>query len=181
MTRSTILTTLAAASSLLMLLPVPALAQLNGSHTLGDYGVQSGTQALPGFYASLFYYHYGTDTIKDAEGKTVSLSPDSPASMGFTALAPILSYVRKSNVLGANYGVLVVIPLANGSLEAPAFGLTQGISTGFGDVLLRPLDLGWHTKRADIVRDSSSTRPLAATPWVATTTSARGCGPTSRF
>ncbi len=150
MKRSTILLTLGAAVSLTVLLPAAARAQLNGSHTLGDYGVQSGTQPLPGFYASLFYYHYGTDTIRNADGKTVTLSPGSPAKMGLSALAPILTYVSTSKILGANYGVLAVIPVANGSLEAPAFGLTQGISTGFGDVLLRPLDLGWHTKRADI-------------------------------
>jgi hypothetical protein len=28
--------------------------------------------------------------------------------------------------------------------------MTQAIGTGFGDVLIRPLDLGWHTKRADV-------------------------------
>lgn len=144
------LTILAAAISLPLVLPAPALAQLGGSHTLGDYGVGSGSQALPGWYASLFYYHYDTDTIKNAEGKTVTRSPDAPASLGLTAFAPILSYVGKSKILGANYGILVVIPLANGSLEAPAFGLAQGIGTGLGDVLFRPLDLGWHTKRADV-------------------------------
>ena len=149
MKRSTIVT-LGAAVSLTVLLPVPARAQLNGSHTLGDYGVQSGTQPLAGFYASLFSYRYGTDTIRNADGKPITLSPDSPGSVGLTALAPILSYVSKSKALGANYGVLVVIPLANGSLEAPAFGLTQTIGTGFGDVLFRPVDLGWHTKRADV-------------------------------
>jgi hypothetical protein len=150
MKRSTILITLGAAVSLTVLVPVPARAQLNGSHTLGDYGVQSGSQPLPGFYASLFYYRYNTDTIRNADGKAITLSPESPGSIGLTAVAPILSYVSKSKVFGANYGVLVVLPLANGSLEAPAFGLTQTIGTGSGDVLFRPFDLGWHTKRADV-------------------------------
>ncbi len=150
MKRPTILMTLGATVSLTLLLPVVARAQLNGSHTLGDYGVQSGTQPLPGFYASLFYYHYGTDTIRNADGKIVTLSPDSPGSIGLSAFAPVLSYVSRSKILGANYGMLAVIPLANGSLEVPAFSLSQTIGTGFGDVLFRPLDLGWHTKRADI-------------------------------
>ena len=61
---------------------VPAQAQLNGSHTLGDFGVQSGSQPAPGFYAALFYLHYDTDTIKDADGDTVRLAPDSPGSLG---------------------------------------------------------------------------------------------------
>jgi hypothetical protein len=58
----------------LTLLPAAtAHAQLNGSHTLGDFGVQSGTQPQPGFYASLFYVRYDTDTIKDADGNTIRL------------------------------------------------------------------------------------------------------------
>ena len=61
-----------------LLLAVPAQAQLNGSHSLGDFGVQSGSQPAPGFYAALFYYHYGTDTIRNADGNTVRLSPERP-------------------------------------------------------------------------------------------------------
>ena len=63
---------LATACGLLLILAAPAQAQLNGSHTLGDYGVQSGTQPLPGFYAALFYLRYDTDTIKDADGNPIT-------------------------------------------------------------------------------------------------------------
>ena len=55
---------LARACGLTLLFAVPAQAQLNGSHTLGDFGVQSGSQPQPGFYAALFYLRYDTDTIK---------------------------------------------------------------------------------------------------------------------
>ena len=61
---------LVAASALTLLSAVPAQAQLNGSHSLGDFGVQSGSQPQPGFYAALFYLRYDTDTIKDADGNT---------------------------------------------------------------------------------------------------------------
>ena len=36
--------------ALTILLAVPAQAQFNGSHTLGGFGVQSGTQPSPGLY-----------------------------------------------------------------------------------------------------------------------------------
>lgn len=147
---STILAMLGVVCGLTLLLPVPAQAQLNGSHTLGDYGVQSGTQPRPGFYGALFYYHYATDTIKSADGKTLTITPDQPGSAGLNALAPLGWYVSKAKVLGANYGFQVVLPWANGSIEAPAFQFTQTISTGFGDMLVRPLDLGWHAKKADV-------------------------------
>ena len=69
---------LSTALALTLLLAVPAQAQLNGSHTPGDYGVQSGSQPSPGFYAALFYLRYDTDTIKDADGNTIRPAPNSP-------------------------------------------------------------------------------------------------------
>ena len=80
---------IATACGLLLILAAPAQAQLNGSHTLGDFGVQSGSQPAPGFYAALFYLRYGTHTIKDADGNTVSLSPESPGSLAVSAVAPM--------------------------------------------------------------------------------------------
>ena len=128
----------------------PARAQLNGSHSLGDFGVQSGSQPLPGVYAGLFYYRYSTDTIKDSAGNTVSPSPGAPSSVALAAAAPMLWYVSKAKFLGANYGVMVIVPWANASLEAPAFGLLNTIDTGLADMVVRPIDLGWHTARADV-------------------------------
>jgi hypothetical protein len=148
MTRRTILGVVAGLATLV--LAVPAQAQLNGSHTLGDFGVQSGTQPHPGFYAALFYYRYDTDTIRNADGDTIRLAPDAPGSLGMNAAAPLLWYVSKAKVLGANYGAFVVLPWANASLEAPAFGLASTVATGLADTLFRPLDLGWHSKRADV-------------------------------
>jgi hypothetical protein len=141
---------LARACGLVLLLAVPAQAQLNGSHTLGDFGVQSGTQPQPGFYAALFYLRYDTDTIKNANGDTVRLSPSAPGSIGVAAIAPLAWYVSRAKILGANYGAMVVLPLANASIEAPAFAISEAVDTSVSDLLVRPLDLGWHTPRADI-------------------------------
>jgi hypothetical protein len=58
--------------------------------------------------------------------------------------------VSKTKFLGANVGALVVVPFANASLDAPAFAIADEIDTGVADMLVRPIDLGWHTKRADI-------------------------------
>ena len=139
-----------AACGLTLVLAIPAQAQLNGSHILGDFGVQAGSQPAPRFYAALFYLRYDTDTIKDADGNTVRLAPDAPASSDLTAAAPLLWYVSNAKFLGANYGVMAVLPWANASLEAPAFGLTDTVGTSFADILVRPLDLGWHAPRADV-------------------------------
>ncbi len=141
---------LAAAFVLMLLSAVNAHAQLGGSHSLGDFGVQSGTQPAPGFYAALFYLRYDTDKIKDKDGNDVSISPGTPSSIGVNAIAPILWYVTDKKLFGANYGAFVSFPFANASLEAPFFGLGETVSTGFADMLVRPLDLGWHHDRYDI-------------------------------
>ena len=57
-------------------------AQLNGSHSLGDFGVQSGSQPQPGFYAALFYlslrhrHHQG-----QGRKHRSALAPNSPGSI----------------------------------------------------------------------------------------------------
>ena len=89
-----------AACGLTLVLAVPAQAQLNGSHILGDFGVQAGSQPAPRFYAALFYLRYDTDTIKDADGNTVRLAPDAPASSDLTAAAPLLWYVSRQRSSG---------------------------------------------------------------------------------
>ena len=143
---------LAQACGLTLLFAVPAQAQLNGNHTLGDFGVQSGSQPPPGFYTALFYLRYDTDTIKDADGETVRLPQTSPApgSLAVSAVAPMVWYVSKTKVLGANYGAMVVFPFANASIEVPAVQLTNTVGTSFSDMLIRPLDLGWHTSHSDV-------------------------------
>jgi hypothetical protein len=162
------------APALTLLLAAPAQAQLNGSHTLGDFGVQSGSQPLPGFYAALFYLRYDADTIKDADGNVVRVSPNTPGSIAVSAVAPLAWYVSKAKVLGANYGAMVVLPLANASIEAPAFAIGKTVETSLSDLLVRPLDLGWHAPRADVttgLQIHAEGRMSAA----AATTSGRAC------
>lgn len=144
--------TIRAAATLAMavLLPAPSAAQLNGSHTPGDYGVQSGSQPAPGFYAALFYLRYDADTIKGVDGNIVRPAPNSPGSITVSAVAPLAWYVSKAKFLGASVGAMAVLPLANAALEAPAFELGDTIGTSVSDLLVRPLDLGWHTARADV-------------------------------
>ena len=141
---------LAQACGLTLLFAGPAQAQLNGSHTLGDFGVQSGSQPQPGFYAALFYLRYDADTIKGRDGNIIRPSPSAPGSIAVAAAAPLAWYVSKSKILGANYGAMAVLPIANASIEAPAFSLSETVDTSVSDLLVRPLDLGWHTARADV-------------------------------
>jgi hypothetical protein len=134
-----------------VLCATPAYAQFNGSHTLGDFGVQSGTQPMPGFYLAGFFYRYDTDKVLDRNGDRIVFDPASPSSLGIHAFAPIAWYVSKAKVLGANYGVMAVLPFANGTIEVPAAGLESTTGNQLADLYIRPIDLGWRTPRADVV------------------------------
>ena len=64
------LTNLLAVTALLLalLFPLAGHAQLSGHNTKGDFGLQSGTQAPPGFYVVALYYDYSADTLRDGNG-----------------------------------------------------------------------------------------------------------------
>ena len=140
-----------ALAGLATLVARPAYAQLNGENLLGDNGVKSGSQPAPGLYLSGLYYFYNTDTIKDANGNRITFDPNRSGSQKLHVIAPVFLYVSKAKVLGAQYGAMAVLPFANGALEAPAFGLDESVSTGMADMYLVPIQLGWHTPRADII------------------------------
>jgi len=137
--------------ALAALVAAPAYAQLAGENVLGDNGVKSGSQPAPGFYTSLFYYLYDTDTIKNADGNRVTPDPTGAGSQKIQVVAPIFIYVSRARVLGAHFGMMAVVPFANGALEAPGFSLSEDVSTGAADIYLVPFQLGWHKPRADIV------------------------------
>jgi hypothetical protein len=63
---------------------------------------------------------------------------------------PLIMVVTKKQVLGANYGFMVAVPVANGSLEAPGLALQSDISAAFADTYVVPIQLGWHLSRADV-------------------------------
>jgi hypothetical protein len=144
------LATRAACAGLALLAAIPAQAQLNGAHLLGDFGVNAGTQPPPGFYAAGIYYNYSTSTIKDRNGNTIQPFPGEPSSLDINAYAAVLWYVSKAKIFGATYGAFVVPAWVDASLEAPAFSINSSSPTKFTDLTVRPIDLGWHLSGADI-------------------------------
>ncbi|MEZ5292911.1 MAG: transporter [Vicinamibacterales bacterium] len=143
--------TAAFAALVTAVLATPAAAQFNGENLLGDMGVKSGSQPEPGVYWSNIYYRYFTDTITDPDGRRIQIDPSGKASQTIQAGMPLLYAVSRKKVLGAHVGALVVLPIARGSLEMPGLGLSEDVSTGLSDLYVMPLQLGWHTTRADAV------------------------------
>ena len=130
----------------------PARAQLNGANILGDTGVDTGTQAPPGFWVGGLYYHYRTDSIRKADGSKLTLDPSQPSSLSIPAFAPTFAFVTKGTILGGgHYGVLIAPGVTNAALEAPAFGFDKQTSTGAADTYIVPAQLGWHFARGDAI------------------------------
>jgi len=127
----------------------PARAQVNGENLLGDMGVLSGSQPAPGLYASFIYYRYDTSSLRGADGRSLPLDPSGKGSQTINAAVPLFYYVTPKKILGANFGMMAVIPTAAGSLEAPGLGLSEDASYGLSDLYVMPAQLGWHTRRAD--------------------------------
>lgn len=129
-----------------ILLPHPASAQLGGHNILGDNGLQSASQPPPGFYVTGVSQNYHTSTIKNRVGDTLPVE----SSLNLGLLVPAVSVVTPVKILGANYGMLVTFPFSGARLEFPRLDVEGGVR-GYTDMYVRPLELGWHTKRADIL------------------------------
>ncbi len=136
--------------ALMCISAAPAFAQLNGENLLGDTGVGNGTQPAPGFYVAALYYSYSTDRIKNADGTLVTLDPSRPGEQILHAFAPFVVFVSPAKILGANYGMMAVLPFANGALEAPALGFQASLDSGLSDMYILPITLGWHLPRANV-------------------------------
>ena len=135
-------------AALLALLPALAHAQLNGHNLRGDYGLLSGSQPPPGWYATLLYVDYDIDTIRDRNGDAL---PSAGGEITVRGISPMLWWVSENQIWGGNYGFFLAPSWANNSLEAPIFGLDQETDTAFGDLYLQPVNLGWHSERADFM------------------------------
>jgi hypothetical protein len=132
--------------ALLTLLQGVASAQLNGHNLRGDYGLQSGSQPPPGWYASLLYINYNIDTVRDRNGDGL---PSAGGDITAQGISPILWWVTDAQIWGADYSFMLAPSWVNNSLEAPALGLDDSTDTSFGDLYIQPIILGWHREQVD--------------------------------
>jgi hypothetical protein len=128
-------------------LATPAFAQYMPSNFHGDFGVNSGTQAGPGFYVAIPFAQWNADNVKDADGHTV---PAQFQGIDIRAVFPTIVVVTSKKILGANYGFMIAPPF---STIRPERAILESFEPnwGFNDTYVVPLHLGWHTPRADFV------------------------------
>ncbi len=122
-------------------------AQLKGHYIAGFTGLQNGSQAPPGINLLLPVYFYTTDDIKNDDGESVG---DNLPRINVSFVGLGVAWVTNAKILGANLGGSVVpIDFIKSRIEGASVDVPGEFQ--FTDISVQPLQLGWHTKRADFV------------------------------
>jgi hypothetical protein len=133
---------------LVILLPLSSHAQLAGHNTKGDFGLQSGTQAPPGFYVVPLFYDYSADTVRDGNGDRFD-PLGGGGSVDAQALIGGLLWVSEKKFLGGTYGFAVWPGVTNNAIAIPVLETGSKTSTGLADLYIQPINLGWNKTGAD--------------------------------
>lgn len=133
---------LLAGASVLALLTQAQAATFSGHYPSGAEGVKGASLPPPGFYVRDYNLFYYADEF-----------PGGPP--GFEAFAyingPRAIYMTDFKILGANYGLDLLVPFYYGDVEfdTPA-GRFKDSTFAMGDLQFEPLLLAWHLKQMDI-------------------------------
>jgi hypothetical protein len=122
----------------------------------GAEGIKAGSLPPPGVYFRDYNFFYNSDRFKNL-----------PVDFGIFAYlnAPRVIWMTKLEVLGANYGMDVIVPFGYMNFQAAG---RRDYYFGLGDIEVEPLLLGWHFKQFDLscgyafwapTGDFSPTRP----------------------
>jgi hypothetical protein len=122
----------------------PAYAQLNTQHLKGGVGLKSGSQPPPGGYIPALLYLYSADDVRDRDGNQLPFT----ANLDGALFGVGYLHVTTKKILGGNYGFEVLFPLgANNRIQGTEIDANPG--AGLTDSAVVPVNLGWHSKRAD--------------------------------
>jgi hypothetical protein len=127
----------------LLLVALNCAAQYRGDHIPGFIGLESGSQAPPGFYIGDLVYVYHTDIIKDNDGHAINL----PGSLTSTADIILVNLVTNYQLFGAKVGGSIGFPFIKNKIQFNSFDVKS--SFAYSDTFAG-LTLGWNLKRADI-------------------------------
>jgi len=109
-----------------------------GSHYQpGAEGIKGASLPPPGVYLRDYNFFY---TAGNVDGLPVD------ADIFVYVQAPRLIWMTNWKILGANYGMDVIVPFGYTKLEVGGF---EDSTFGLGDIQVEPLLLGWHTKQCD--------------------------------
>lgn len=133
--------------SLLFILSFLGVAALGetGHYPLGSEGIKAATLPPPGWYFRTYSMFYTADTLRDSGGHDSDLDLDLDAF----AFAPRVIWITKQKILGADFGMDVLVPVSytDFELDGVEFKDHRG---GIGDIMVEPALLSWHGECYDI-------------------------------
>jgi hypothetical protein len=127
-----------------------AFAQQKGQWVPGQFGLNAGVIPDPGVTYANLALNYSADQLNNANGNRI---PGINGTYSFWVDENIFYYVPKYKFLGGYFMPYIALNYANGELVANITGTslgTGGGGSGFADMYVQPLNLGWHLKRADV-------------------------------
>jgi hypothetical protein len=126
----------------LFALPACVQAQSTGHYPVGAEGIKGPTLPPPGVYLRDYNFGYFADSAPD-----VALPPGAKFDAFGYVNAPRLIWMTNLKILGANYGMDVILPFGYRQIS---IGTTTFTYTGLGDMQVEPLLLSWHCSRLDV-------------------------------
>lgn len=118
-------------------------AQQAGHYIGGATGLENGSAAPPGFFATFLPVVERVDALKGPAGATI-LKPD----INIVANMAGFAITTPKKFLGADYGVSLIIPVVNTRFTADLFNASAE-SAGLSDIYFAPLVLGWEKGNAN--------------------------------
>jgi hypothetical protein len=137
----------------------PLLGQQKGQWVPGQYGLNAGVIPDPGVTYANMALNYSAGQLNNSNGNKI---PGINGNYSFWVDENIFYYVPQHKFLGAYFSPYVALNYASGEVVANLTGTdlsTGGGGSGFADMYVQPLNLGWHLKRADVVVGYAFTAP----------------------
>lgn len=112
----------------------------------GSEGIKLATVPPPGVYYRFYDIFYNSHELTGRRGEALDID----YSIQDYAIFHRYFWVSEKKVLGGNYMINLVIPLAHRVIKIEASGVDEDTS-GLADILFEPFILGWHGQRYDAV------------------------------
>ena len=137
-------------ATLILACASPLLAQQKGQWVPGQFGLNAGVIPDPGVTYANLALNYSADQLNGPNGNRV---PGITGTYSFWVDENIFYYVPKHKFLGGYFMPYIALNYASGELVADFTGTNlnaAGGGSGFADMYVQPLNLGWHLKRTDL-------------------------------
>lgn len=105
----------------------------------GATDFMAGAVPPPGFYYLNYFTYYSANTVKNTNGDKLSI----PFNISCIADANRFVYITDYKIIGANYGMQVILPFVYQDLQTPVGTQRRA---GLADIVVTPLLLSWHSK-----------------------------------